>query len=61
VPDKVGQGYTGVPKTDEDYVMSRVVRHIADFIRQQDLAPVHIVGYSRGRTRHRNVQHDLGA
>lgn len=48
VPDKIGQGYTGVPQRDEDYVMSRVVRHIADFIRVKELAPVHIVGHSRG-------------
>lgn len=48
VPDKIGQGYTDVPKRDEDYVMSRVVRHIADFIRTLGLAPVHIVGHSRG-------------
>ncbi|MEO3388515.1 alpha/beta hydrolase [Mesorhizobium sp. CAU 1741] len=48
VPDKIGQGYTDVPERDEDYVMSRVVRHIADFIRTLDLAPVHVVGHSRG-------------
>ncbi|SMH32765.1 alpha/beta fold hydrolase [Mesorhizobium australicum] len=48
VPDKIGQGYTDVPERDEDYVMSRVVRHIADFIRAMKLPPVHIVGHSRG-------------
>lgn len=48
VPDKIGQGYTDVPARDEDYVMARVVRHIADFITATDLAPVHIVGHSRG-------------
>jgi pimeloyl-ACP methyl ester carboxylesterase len=48
VPDKIGQGYTDVPERDEDYVMSRVVRHIADFISTMKLAPVHIVGHSRG-------------
>lgn len=48
VPDKIGQGYTDVPERDEDYVMSRVVRHIADFIRTMNLPPVHIVGHSRG-------------
>lgn len=48
VPDKIGQGYTDVPERDEDYTMARVVRHIADFIRTMGLAPVHIVGHSRG-------------
>lgn len=46
--DKVGQGYTGVPLRDEDYVMSTVVAHARDFIRAMKLPPVHIVGHSRG-------------
>lgn len=47
-PDKLGQGYTGVPLRDEDYTMSAVVAHIRDFIRARGLGPVHIVGHSRG-------------
>ncbi|BCH29336.1 3-oxoadipate enol-lactonase [Mesorhizobium sp. L-8-10] len=48
VPDKIGQGYTGVPLRDEDYTMSAVVGHIRDFVRAMRLPPVHIVGHSRG-------------
>jgi pimeloyl-ACP methyl ester carboxylesterase len=48
VPDKLGQGYTDVPLRDEDYTMSAVVAHTADFIREMKLPPVHIVGHSRG-------------
>ncbi|SMF62370.1 Pimeloyl-ACP methyl ester carboxylesterase [Xaviernesmea oryzae] len=48
VPDKLGQGYTGVPLRDEHYTMSAVVAHVADFIRAMNLPPVHIVGHSRG-------------
>ena len=46
--DKLGQGYTDNPLRDEDYTMSAVVEHVADFIRALGLPPVHVVGHSRG-------------
>jgi 2-hydroxy-6-oxonona-2,4-dienedioate hydrolase len=46
--DKLGQGFSGNPKRDDDYTMSAVVRHAADFIAKLKLPPVHIVGHSRG-------------
>lgn len=48
MPDKLGQGETGNPKTDADYTMHAVVQHLAAFIRVMKLPPVHIVGHSRG-------------
>lgn len=48
IPDKLGQGETGNPKTDADYTMHAVVQHLAAFIRALELPPVHIVGHSRG-------------
>jgi pimeloyl-ACP methyl ester carboxylesterase len=47
VPDKLGQGHTGNPKND-DYTMRAVVQHLAGFLREMRLPPVHIVGHSRG-------------
>jgi pimeloyl-ACP methyl ester carboxylesterase len=46
--DRLGQGYTAPPLSDEDYTMAAVVEHIANFIRVMKLPPVHIVGHSRG-------------
>ena len=46
--DKLGQGFSGNPKRDQDYTMAAVVRHAADFIAKLKLPPVHIVGHSRG-------------
>jgi 2-hydroxy-6-oxonona-2,4-dienedioate hydrolase len=48
MPDKLGQGYTDNPKTDDDYTMRSVVQHLAGFLRTLDLPPVHLVGHSRG-------------
>lgn len=48
IPDKLGQGHTGNPKSDADYTMRAVVQHLAGFLRALKLPPVHIVGHSRG-------------
>ena len=46
--DKIGQGYTDNPETDEDYTMARVVAHALRFLEVLDLHDCHIVGHSRG-------------
>ncbi len=46
--DKLGQGYTGNPKVDDDYTMSAVVRHAAGFLRAVGVENVHLIGHSRG-------------
>jgi pimeloyl-ACP methyl ester carboxylesterase len=46
--DKLGQGYTDLPKRDEDYTMGAVVQHGYGFIRKMGLQQAHIVGHSRG-------------
>lgn len=48
LPDKLGQGHTGNPRTDAEYTMQAVVRHLAGFIRSLKLDAVHLVGHSRG-------------
>ena len=47
-PDKLGQGYTDLPKKDEDYTMAAVVQHAYNFIRGMGLGQVRLVGHSRG-------------
>ena len=46
--DKIGQGYTDNPETDDDYTMARVVRHALGVLDALDLQDCHIVGHSRG-------------
>ena len=46
--DKIGQGFTANPETDDDYTMARVVRHALGFLDALDLHDCHIVGHSRG-------------
>jgi len=46
--DKIGQGYTDNPRSDEDYTIGAVVEHAAAFIGALRLPPVHVVGHSRG-------------
>src|SRR5271155_2932510 len=46
--DKIGQGFTGNPLSDEDYSMAAVVRHAAAFIKALGIPPAHVVGHSRG-------------
>ena len=46
--DKIGQGYTDNPESDDDYTMARVVQHALRFLDVMDLHDCHIVGHSRG-------------
>lgn len=46
--DKIGQGQTDNPETDDDYTMARVVAHALRFLQVLDLQDCHIVGHSRG-------------
>ena len=46
--DKIGQGYTDNPETDDDYTMARVVAHALRFLDVLDLQDCNIVGHSRG-------------
>jgi 2-hydroxy-6-oxonona-2,4-dienedioate hydrolase len=46
--DKLGQGHTDNPQSDEDYTMAAVVRHAYGFLRALGLRNVHPVGHSRG-------------
>lgn len=46
--DKLGQGYTDLPKSDEDHTMAAVVNHAYGFIQTMGLKKVHLVGHSRG-------------
>ncbi|MFQ5904713.1 MAG: alpha/beta fold hydrolase [Candidatus Binatia bacterium] len=46
--DKLGQGYTDNPKSDDDYTMGAVVRHAYGFLQTMGLQDVHLMGHSRG-------------
>ena len=46
--DKLGQGYTGNPTTDDDYTMDAVVRHACATLRALGIEGAHLVGHSRG-------------
>ena len=46
--DRLGQGYTGLPKSDAEYTMHASVQHTAAFLRAIDRAPYHLIGHSRG-------------
>lgn len=46
--DKLGQGYTGNPKSDADYTMAATVDHAAGLLQALGLKNVHVVGHSRG-------------
>lgn len=46
--DKIGQGRTDNPETDDDYTMARVVAHALRFLEVLDLQDCHVVGHSRG-------------
>ncbi len=45
---KLGQGFTDIPNSQDDYTMDAVVRHANRFIETLDLSDVHVVGHSRG-------------
>ncbi len=47
-PDKLGQGHTGNPKTDDEYTMHAVIQHMNRLIETLGLEQVHVVGHSRG-------------
>tara|TARA_B100000886_G_scaffold338687_1_gene302121 strand:- start:3491 stop:4339 length:849 start_codon:yes stop_codon:yes gene_type:complete len=46
--DKLGQGYTDNPKTDDHYTMQAVVDHAYKAIKTLGLEATHIMGHSRG-------------
>ena len=46
--DKLGQGHTDNPRSDEDYTPAAVVKHAHEFLLQLGLKNVHVVGHSRG-------------
>tara|TARA_B100000676_G_scaffold63427_1_gene62864 strand:- start:1731 stop:2609 length:879 start_codon:yes stop_codon:yes gene_type:complete len=46
--DKLGQGYTENPKTDDDYTMGAVVNHIHNTLKTLGIENAHLVGHSRG-------------
>lgn len=46
--DKLGQGSTESPRSDDDYTMDAVVRHVHRVMETLDLEDVHLVGHSRG-------------
>ena len=46
--DKLGQGYTENPKSDDDYSMAAVVKHAYQTLRALSIESVHLVGHSRG-------------
>ena len=46
--DKLGQGYTDNPLTDDDYTMAATVRHAHGFLIAMGLEGVNIAGHSRG-------------
>jgi pimeloyl-ACP methyl ester carboxylesterase len=46
--DRLGQGQTDNPLTQEDYTFDGVQRHLLGFMRTVGLRQVHLVGHSRG-------------
>ena len=46
--DKLGQGYTENPKSDDDYTMAAVVKHAYQTLRALNIESAHLVGHSRG-------------
>jgi 2-hydroxy-6-oxonona-2,4-dienedioate hydrolase len=46
--DKLGQGYTDNPLTNNDFTMAATVRHAKSFLTALNLKQVHIAGHSRG-------------
>lgn len=46
--DKLGQGYTDNPRTDDDYTMHAVVQHAFQTLRTLGVENAHLVGHSRG-------------
>lgn len=46
--DKLGQGHTDNPKTDEDYTPAAVVEHAYGFLDAMGIRQAHVGGHSRG-------------
>ena len=46
--DKLGQGYTDNPRTDDDYTMHAAVQHAYATLRALRIEGAHLVGHSRG-------------
>jgi 2-hydroxy-6-oxonona-2,4-dienedioate hydrolase len=46
--DKLGMGYTDLPKTLTDYSMDAITRHAYDFIRAAGITHAIVAGHSRG-------------
>jgi len=46
--DKIGNGFTDNPKSDEDYVVGATVKHAHDFLKTMKIDSAHVVGHSRG-------------
>jgi pimeloyl-ACP methyl ester carboxylesterase len=46
--DKLGQGYTDNPPTEQDYTFDALLRHTVGWLRALGLGAAHLVGHSRG-------------
>lgn len=46
--DRLGQGHTDNPKSDDDYTMHASVQHVIAFLDRLGKKPYHLVGHSRG-------------
>lgn len=46
--DKLGQGFTDNPKSDDGYTMHAIVQHAIGFLDALGKKPYHLVGHSRG-------------
>ncbi len=46
--DRLGQGVTGNPTSDQDWTMAAAVRHVKRFLRTLAVGPYNLVGHSRG-------------
>jgi len=46
--DKLGQGETDDPRSDEDWTIAAVIRHAKQFIETMGIPDFHIAGHSRG-------------
>lgn len=47
-PDRLGQGRTANPPTEEDYSPSAVLQHLSRFVDTLSVTPVAVIGQSRG-------------
>ena len=46
--DKLGQGWTDLPRSDEEWTFDAVVAHARSFVEALDLSSITLVGHSRG-------------